>query len=39
MNLTDAIAEPIIFVDAENNLNFETGFDEVKYSPFILTVH
>ncbi|XP_029920720.1 glutathione hydrolase 5 proenzyme isoform X2 [Myripristis murdjan] len=28
MNLRDAIAAPIVFVDADNNLNFEPGFDE-----------
>ncbi|XP_071376713.1 glutathione hydrolase 5 proenzyme [Centroberyx affinis] len=27
MNLTDAIAAPVVFVDAKNNLNFEKGFD------------
>ncbi|XP_071766469.2 glutathione hydrolase 5 proenzyme [Centroberyx gerrardi] len=28
MNLTDAIAAPVVFVDAKNSLNFEKGFDE-----------
>lgn len=28
MNLTDAIAAPIVFVDSMNNVNFEPGFDE-----------
>lgn len=28
MNLKDAIAAHIVFVDSENNVNFETGFDE-----------
>uniref|UniRef100_A0A668AMH1 Glutathione hydrolase n=1 Tax=Myripristis murdjan TaxID=586833 RepID=A0A668AMH1_9TELE len=31
MNLRDAIAAPIVFVDADNNLNFEPGFDEVNH--------
>ncbi|KAM3874296.1 glutathione hydrolase 5 proenzyme [Diretmus argenteus] len=28
MNLTEAIAEPVIFVDAKNTLKFEPGFDK-----------
>ncbi|TKS84508.1 Gamma-glutamyltransferase 5 [Collichthys lucidus] len=28
MNLRDAIAEPIVFVDSRNNLNFESKFNE-----------
>ncbi|XP_034751816.1 glutathione hydrolase 5 proenzyme [Etheostoma cragini] len=28
MNLKDAIAEPIIFVNSNNNVNFETGFNK-----------
>ncbi|XP_070780870.1 glutathione hydrolase 5 proenzyme [Enoplosus armatus] len=28
MNLKDAIAAPIVFVDSENKLNFEPGFDK-----------
>ncbi|KAF7217044.1 glutathione hydrolase 5 proenzyme isoform X1 [Nothobranchius furzeri] len=28
MSLTDAIAAPIIYVDSNNNVNFEKGFDE-----------
>lgn len=28
MNLKDAIAAPIVFVDAKNNVNFEPGFDK-----------
>ncbi|KAM7369039.1 hypothetical protein PAMP_013338 [Pampus punctatissimus] len=31
MNLTDAIAAPIVFVDSENNVNFERTFNKVKY--------
>lgn len=31
MNLRDAIAAPIVFVDADNNLKFEPGFDEVNH--------
>lgn len=34
MNLKDAIAAPIVFVDSMNNVNFEPGFDKVKYSYF-----
>lgn len=30
MTLKDAIAMPIVYVDSENNVNFESGFDEVK---------
>ncbi|XP_040915587.1 glutathione hydrolase 5 proenzyme isoform X2 [Toxotes jaculatrix] len=28
MNLEDAIAAPIVFVDSQNNVNFDTGFDK-----------
>ncbi|KAG7511578.1 glutathione hydrolase 5 proenzyme-like [Solea senegalensis] len=28
MNLEDAIAAPIVFVDSKNNVNFELGFDK-----------
>ncbi|KAM9820478.1 glutathione hydrolase 5 proenzyme [Neosynchiropus ocellatus] len=28
MNLRDAIAAPMLFVDSKNNLNFEPGFDQ-----------
>ncbi|XP_035464330.2 glutathione hydrolase 5 proenzyme-like [Scophthalmus maximus] len=28
MNLEDAIAAPIVFVDSKNNVNFEPGFDK-----------
>ncbi|XP_078127731.1 glutathione hydrolase 5 proenzyme [Sander vitreus] len=28
MNLKDAIAEPIVFVNSNNNVNFETGFNK-----------
>lgn len=28
MNLKDAIAAPIVFVDSNNNVNFEPGFDQ-----------
>ncbi|XP_044030192.1 glutathione hydrolase 5 proenzyme [Siniperca chuatsi] len=28
MNLKDAIAEPLVFVDSRNNVNFEHGFNE-----------
>ncbi|XP_029301369.1 glutathione hydrolase 5 proenzyme [Cottoperca gobio] len=28
MNLKDAIAAPIVFVDSDNNVNFEPGFNE-----------
>lgn len=31
MNLKDAIAAPILFVDSQNNVNFEPGFDKVTY--------
>lgn len=34
MNLEDAIAAPIVFVDSKNNVNFEPGFDKVKYFCF-----
>lgn len=30
MNLKDAIAAPIVFVDSKNNVNFEPGFDKVN---------
>lgn len=30
MNLSDAIAAPIVFLDSRNNANFEPGFDKVK---------
>lgn len=33
MSLKDAITEHIIFVDSMNNINFEPGFDEVRYFP------
>lgn len=33
MSLKDAITEPIIFIDSENDVNFESRFDEVKYFP------
>lgn len=32
MSLKDAIAMPIVYVDSENNLKFERGFDEVRKS-------
>lgn len=32
MNLKDAIAAPIVFVDSGNNVNFEPDFDKVKKS-------
>lgn len=32
MNLKDAIAAKIVFVKAENEVNFEPCFDEVRYS-------
>lgn len=30
MNLEDAIAAPIVYVDSSNNVNFEGHFDKVK---------
>lgn len=33
MSLKDAITERIIFIDSKNDVNFEPGFDEVKYFP------
>lgn len=32
MNLKEAIAAPIIFVDSKNIANFEPGFNKVKWS-------
>uniref|UniRef100_A0A8C2ZZ99 Gamma-glutamyltransferase 5 n=1 Tax=Cyclopterus lumpus TaxID=8103 RepID=A0A8C2ZZ99_CYCLU len=32
MNLKDAIAAPIVFVDSSNNVNFEPGFNKVRHS-------
>lgn len=32
MNLKDAIAAPIVFVDSKNNVYFEPNFDKVKKS-------
>lgn len=32
MNLKDAIAAPIVFVDSRNIVNFEPDFDKVKKS-------
>lgn len=32
MNLTDAIAAPIAFVDSNNNLKLESNFDKVRYT-------
>lgn len=34
MSLEDAINACIVFVDSKNNVNFEPGFDKVKYSYF-----
>lgn len=31
MSLEDAIKTPIVFVSSENDVHFETGFDEVKH--------
>lgn len=35
MNLKDAIAAPIVFVDSSNGVNFEPGFDKVRHSYFL----
>lgn len=32
MSLKDAIAAPTLFVDSNNDVNFEPGFDKVRYS-------
>ena len=40
MDLKDAIGAPIVFVDSKNNVNFEKGFDKVKYScSLVFTAH
>lgn len=31
MSLEDAIAQPIVFVNSANDVNFEPGFNEVKH--------
>lgn len=35
MSLKEAIAAPIVFVDSRNNVNFEDGFDKVRFCPLI----
>jgi len=37
MNLDESIAAKIVFVDANNNLNFEKGFNEVSSLEFIIS--
>lgn len=34
MNLADAIAAPIVYVDSNSGVNFEPEFDEVRYLYF-----
>ncbi len=34
MNLTDAIAAPIVYVDSSNNVIFEPGFSKVSHVLF-----
>lgn len=38
MSLEDAIAAPIVFVDSENNVKLERGFDEVRRPESLLLV-
>lgn len=38
MSLKDAIAAPIVFVDSENNVKLEHGFDKVKKPEFVMIV-
>lgn len=38
MSLKDAIAAPIVYVDSENNVKFERGFDEVKKPESVMLV-
>lgn len=35
MSLQDAIAAPIVFVDSENTVNFEKGFEKVTFLMFL----
>lgn len=36
MSLKEAIATPIVYVDSNNNVKFERGFDQVIY---LMTCH
>lgn len=36
MSLKDAITMPIVYVDSENNVKFEGGFDEVRKSAVLI---
>lgn len=38
MSLKDAIAAPIVYVDSENNVKFERGFDQVKKPQSVIIV-